>query len=602
MITNVQLRRSTDDGVTWTIARQVVYGYYIAGDAGGNANDLAKATIEDGSGNAIETSAYRYWLGTEHVTEGSNSVLQPASALKYALGWDAFGRMDQTWPYGGGGGGATESTIAAYADDYFAYDSNGRVYQQTANDLGGDATNGKGTFTFAYAGSSNTADFNHWSTKAVVTKPDGSTDTVYSNYAGEPMLDVTTDPTSGNMWGTFYKYNSNGQLILTAMPSAVSLPSSLSTLEAYADLLHSVSGNYQYLNGSSGLINLTDYYASTGNGGVAGYYEDSQVEQGETGTPILQRKTAYTSHSNGSVSIHPVSSDTVYRNADGSGGQSTDYQYNTWFSGTNQPQVVLVTSPVVTTSENGPGASFGSLYTYDQYANLISSEDEATGSTTTTSYDIASGAVTQRVVDAGAGHLNLTTTYGNDPLGRATTITDPNGNVTYVVYNEASNQNGVRNEVRTYPGWHQIGTSGTYTTTGPVTITREFLTDAGTADVAEDYDTITIAPPVESTSTPGGNEDFTSIESLTRQLYNTVGQIYETDVYYSPGLIYDVGPPQLGGKVATNNSATGNYTATIYGYDSDGRLTRIVDPTGTIHRTLYDVLGRPTSQWTGIGV
>ena len=238
VITNVQLRRSTDDGVTWTIARQVVYGYYIAGDAGGNANDLAKATIEDGSGNAIETSAYRYWLGTEHVTEGSNSVLQPASALKYALGWDAFGRMDQTWPYGGGGGGATESTIAAYADDYFAYDSNGRVYQQTANDLGGDATNGKGTFTFAYAGSSNTADFNHWSTKAVVTKPDGSTDTVYSNYAGEPMLDVTTDPTSGNMWGTFYKYNSNGQLILTAMPSAVSLPSSLSTLEAYADLLH----------------------------------------------------------------------------------------------------------------------------------------------------------------------------------------------------------------------------------------------------------------------------------------------------------------------------------------------------------------------------
>jgi hypothetical protein len=518
VITNVQLRRSTDNGVTWAVARQVVYNYYISGDAGGNANDLAEAIVEDPSGNSIEISAYRYWLGTENVTEGTSSILQPVSALKYVLGWDAFGRMDALWPYGGAGGGATESMIATYADDYFAYDSSSRVYQQIANGLGGDATNGKGTFTFAYSSSSNSADFNQWSTKAVVTKPDGNTDTVYSNYAGEPMLDVTTDTTSGNMWGTFYKYNSNGQLILTAMPSAVSLPSSLSTLEAYADLLHSVSGNYQYLNDSTGLIDLTTYYTSTGNGGVSGYFDNSEVQQGETGTPVLQETRTYTNHSNGSVTIYPVSSDTVYRNTDGTGGQTTTYQYNTWFSGTNQPQNIQVIEPFGTAAQNGPGGTLSEHFTYDQYNNIISHSDRM-GSTTNTSYDITSGAVTQTVVDAGTGHLNLTTTYGNDLLGRATTITDPNGNVTYKVYNDAANLNGVRNEVRTYPGWHQIGTTGTYTTDGPVTVTRQFLTDNGTAYVPEEFDTLTTVAPVESTSTPAGNEDLTfGLESLTRQL------------------------------------------------------------------------------------
>jgi hypothetical protein len=51
--------------------------------------------------------------------------------------------------------------------------------------------------------------------------PDGSTIAVYTNYVGKPMLYVQIDPTGTLKWITFYRYDSNGNLIWTAMPSAV---------------------------------------------------------------------------------------------------------------------------------------------------------------------------------------------------------------------------------------------------------------------------------------------------------------------------------------------------------------------------------------------
>ena len=87
------------------------------------------------------------------------------------------------------------------------------------------------------------------------TLPDGSKVVAYTNYSALPMLMVNIDPTGANMWGTFYRYNTAGQVIWKANPSAVALPASLSTLEAFDDLLNYNSGTglYQYLNNTSGL-------------------------------------------------------------------------------------------------------------------------------------------------------------------------------------------------------------------------------------------------------------------------------------------------------------------------------------------------------------
>ena len=72
-----------------------------------------------------------------------------------------------------------------------------------------------------------------------MTNPDGSTDTVYTNAYSDVMLDDHYDPASGLNTDEFYAYNSQGQLILDAAPSAVS-----GYNDSYADLLDNVNGSY----------------------------------------------------------------------------------------------------------------------------------------------------------------------------------------------------------------------------------------------------------------------------------------------------------------------------------------------------------------------
>src|SRR5205807_10157752 len=99
---------------------------------------------------------------------------------------------------------------------------------------------------------------------------------------------------------------------LAAAPSAVTGYS-----DSYADLLHFSSGSYAYLSSSTGLINLYDYGSSTtatswAAGNVAGYLEDSKVQQGQSGTAILVSAQQYYSQGS-SPTVYPVASQTVYR-------------------------------------------------------------------------------------------------------------------------------------------------------------------------------------------------------------------------------------------------------------------------------------------------
>ena len=60
-----------------------------------------------------------------------------------------------------------------------------------------------------------------------------------------------TDAAANLTWDTFTKYDSAGRIVLSAAPSAVT-----GYDDTYADLLHAVSNNYQYLSDSAGLIGL----------------------------------------------------------------------------------------------------------------------------------------------------------------------------------------------------------------------------------------------------------------------------------------------------------------------------------------------------------
>src|SRR5207237_1887146 len=60
-VPNVTLRRKSDL-TSWSTVRQTVYTYY-SGEAYGNTGDLKLFQVEDGSGNIIDTSYFRYYTG-----------------------------------------------------------------------------------------------------------------------------------------------------------------------------------------------------------------------------------------------------------------------------------------------------------------------------------------------------------------------------------------------------------------------------------------------------------------------------------------------------------------------------------------------------------
>ena len=116
----------------------------------------------------------------------------------------------------------TDAQVAPYADNAFQYDSQKRVTQEVVQGAGDSQTGGGlGTYGFSYTASSNTPGFNSWAMKTVVTNPDNSTDTVYTNFIAEVMLDDHYDPSSGLHTDEFYGYNGQAQLVLDTAPSAV---------------------------------------------------------------------------------------------------------------------------------------------------------------------------------------------------------------------------------------------------------------------------------------------------------------------------------------------------------------------------------------------
>ena len=110
----------------------------------------------------------------------------------------------------------------------------------------------------------------------------------------------------------------------------------------------------------------------------------------------------------------------------------------------------------------------------------------------------------------------------------------------------------------------------------------------------------TSAVPHLTSGVPDGTETInaSNIQNLSRSLTNAAGQMIESDSYYNlSGVTYSQASAQLGSS--SNNSAAGNYAATLYGHDTAGRQTRVQAPTGTIPRTVYDGQGRVTSIWVG---
>jgi uncharacterized delta-60 repeat protein/RHS repeat-associated protein len=181
-------------------------------------------------------------------------------------------------------------------------------------------------------------------------------------------------------------------------------------------------------------------------------------------------------------------------------------------------------------------------------------------------------------LSSGGSPLQLTTTYSVDGFGRTTKTHDAKGGDTYISYNDA------KHEERTYSGWN----STTHLTSGPTMVYREDRTHSYTETL-----TMSATPNYDGgTNAPTGTESIGSLQSLARSYANDLTQVTREDDYFNlSGVSYSTS-----NYLGTVNT---NYYTTTYGYDSQGRKNRVVAPTATISRTVYDTLGRPISAWIG---
>ena len=393
LISEVQLWRGDD------LVQQVLYAYYdgtyLGDDRYGNLGDLKTAAIEDAAGGILSTDYYRYYTPYDLIDPSSGEQIGYIGGLKYvfdAASYAALVGSGVTDP-----AGAADAAVAPYAEHYFQYDQERRVTLHSVQGAGATAgigvaaTGGIGTFTYTYAANASYYDnttnpsdgTNCWDYETTETLPDGNENFVYCNFLGEAILNDfydKSDPSnvalSGDHWKTFYQYNPAGQVVMEAEPSAV-----IDYDTTYPDL----NVIEKYLDADSGVINLTDYYAAPNTatadtaGGVAGFFEDSMIQVGGTGTPILQEtKDYYCATSGGSTNVVEAD-DTVYRNDHGSGGEKTSYTYSHW--DLVRPEWVTTSLPVVpdgttsgTVDENGSNSANTSTTVYDQYGRVILDE------------------------------------------------------------------------------------------------------------------------------------------------------------------------------------------------------------------------------------
>jgi YD repeat-containing protein len=626
----VTLRRQLPGSSDWSVVRKVQYTYYVDGiDLYGNTGDLKTAQVLDANDNVLDTSYYRYYTpgGDPHGYIG---------ALKYVLNPASYARLAAD-PGVGNPLTATDNQVAPYADNYFEYDpSSGRVTREDVQGAGCSAcAGGVGTFTYTYTPSHNTPGYNSWSMKTVErTLPDLNTNTVYTNAYGEVMLSVYHDTASNLDWPTFYQYDNQGRLLLQADPSAVLPPAQGDSYDRHPDLLNDQGppNGYQYLARAAGQIMRWDYYTMTTAGdpaqggqagGVAGYLQDTQLQRGQSGTPVPQEAWQYFRHQAAGATDVPVATDTVYGLDHGTAADYSDRDPRTtryaptWFSGTVQEQSLTITQPAIATSQNGPGPGpdqFDVQTTYnDTYGRPVWARD-GDGFVTYTAYDQATGAVTKTITDVNyaslsaaeqasfdatgwprpLGGLHLVTSMVVDGLGRTVQQTDPNGHLTYTAYQDAAHL------VATYPGWTAAGP------TGPTQVSREDRPGgytetftASTAGTAWDPTLLQYLDPVSHRPTGGEFTDPNNVyagaglQTLSRDYTNDAGQRVRSDAYVSfAGLTYATTP-----YIGTANT---NYYTTQYAYDERGRPNKTVSPNLTISRTVYDGLGRVVSTWVGI--
>ncbi len=531
----------------------------------------------------MNTKYYRYYNGESGGGDGQ---------LKYVFEADSYARLEAA--LGTSVDQLSDTQVDDFADRYYEYGGDdvpaefpyavSKVVMQGAGCSSCSGV-GQGTFTYKYEVST----VGGWHIKTTETLPDHSDadgivseNTYWTDDYGRIMLQMATRKAGGSApeqkWLTYYAHPSAVSDYNEGWPSLVSDP----TLP---------DDDYFHLRQNAGLVERFAYYTSTDTnlsltvaGGVKGFFKEHTLHRGrEASGGLKQRSAKYFKHTTvvSGITVYPVGRTYSFRAGTENPGVETNYGYT--FLDNNSLRIIQrsIHYPSIAISQNGPITTDSEITNYDDRGRPLSFVD-ANGKITNYEYDDLTGAMTKMIVDQAS--LNLVTTYVVDILGRTTKRTDPRGNITYFVYNDSNH------EVRTYRGWLQNNM-----TIGPIEVTRArkhaaYPLPTDTLSYVETF-TMSVTPNVTGNE-PNGTEPIANLQSLTRTFINKGGQVPFVDYY-----------------VSMNTSSFTNDTDGIidgatryrweYGYDKRGRRDRVLRPTGTIERTLYDGLGRVVSTSVG---
>lgn len=575
-------KRLTISGVAHATYRWT-FTYHDGTDSAGSLNDLktAKESVWDSSQNDWADAGKRYFRYYK-----TDSGIGFVHGLRYVLEADGYDRMTALGLDPEDVSQVTDEVLAGFAAEYYEYDAS-RRHSKVVIRAGTQST------TIARLDSDGDPARN-WKRREIATRPDASTLTTYFDTADRPVLKILAS--GGDAWPEYWEYDSGNRETLHATPNAIDSVSE----PANASQDFSVT-----LKTAEGLIETRDYYPDSGGGAgsAPGYLKLTSVKEGSSGFAIKQRELTYTSRTVGGDTIYRIADSTTYRDSAGGGtAPATTGNAYTWRGSTFAVLQHTVNLPVVSTGENGTGATVTRVTVFDDFGNAQWIKTER-GRIDYIVHDRLTGSVTVRIDDANTAELtgvpsgwstvtgfgsNRRTDCQSDLLGRATRILGP-------VHSVPTKTTGVaevavptrRTEFAAYlDGTREIrsargGSTGSGChTLGTVSLRR--IDFAG-----NEIESIGAARTCEC-GPLSASEAFpqSSWRGWRREFFNAAGYLDESRVWHAI--------PSTG-----EGFVNANFYPTRLGRDAMGRENREVAPGGTITRTVFDSRGLPLTHWMG---
>ncbi|MCP3998849.1 MAG: hypothetical protein GY722_27825 [bacterium] len=612
-----EVKAETKTGGTWggtptgvNEVAKVEYEYYT-NESHGNAGDLKLVEIttplSDPGLDSIRKRYYRYW---DHDSSGYHFSTNPGYPHQLRMVLDPEGTRRQDWAVDSDFDEdfRTETTdnLKSYASIHIEYDSSRRAKSAFFNGACGCGSSSDGEHTFEYEGSGYTNDTGYdpeWATRVVIGKPEGVEHhphtTQYFDEAGQSLHEAITDDDPGNTpdrWVTKVTRNSDG--IITDIHTPANITGYTHAVESWAI---STSTN-------EGLVRS---FVLETTGQTKGFTLDQKYQTGTSGPAYLESTLTYETSSLGvdlETVVQPfVASRRVYTEAvtsGTSGSHLTDYE-PTWYTGAASlmPKSVLTTQPAVTAANNGSDtANSSSAYfskqgrqewleredgTIDYWGHDGGRVTLAVSDALTTHADFNGLTLPSGLAsDSGAVHRRTAVAY--DAGGQTTVSVGPDTSVVNASRSYVSKLKDERLVVLKYA--HYSASPHKYY--GPVV--AAVSNQAGAVEVqavvalANDESSSVQSTHVdEDESDPLLAIDIGTVEQMSTTVYGDSGQELEKSRLY-----FDV-PTSGAGADGTN------YDETLYAYDDEGRQIRIEEPSGTLRRTTYDVLGRVASRLIG---